>query len=155
MVNGVSNLWWEIVRKIRLNPDLVHQFDWRVWEEIVAGAYKEDGWSTVILTPRSGDKGRDVIAKKEGHGELRFLHLDQVKAFGPNEKVGPSDIREMIGVLSRERGATKGIITTTGTFTAGAIEEASTFDPRLELRPRIKLVTWLARLMKNRNRKLE
>ena len=120
------------------------------WEEIVAGAYRQAGWNPVTLTPKRGDKGRDVIAEIAGIGELRHLglgplrYVDQVKAKSPTAQVGPDVIRDMRGVLLEELNATKAIITTTSTFSKGAVEAAAKFSPtRLELRDGTKLIRWL------------
>jgi hypothetical protein len=147
LVKSVSRAWFEILLHIQADPDSIHQIECWKWEEIIAGAYKQEGWDSVILTPKSGDKGVDVIVEGE-LGQLRFLCLDQVKAYSPDHLVGPNAIREMEGVLHRERGATKGIITTKSDFTAGALKEAEHLFPRLELKPRDKLLGWLESLAK-------
>src|SRR6516225_9135365 len=64
------------------DPELMYQLNPRKWEELIAGAYELAGFDEVILTPRSGDKGRDVIAVKKGIGCIRFL--EEVKAYKPD-----------------------------------------------------------------------
>jgi restriction system protein len=66
LVEAIAIPWFEIVRELGRNPNFLFEFDWRKMEELVAGAYKREGWPQVELTPRSGDKGRDVIATKPG-----------------------------------------------------------------------------------------
>ena len=144
LVKGVSALWFAMMRTIQADPDSIHQIGCWNWEELLAGAYKQDGWETVVLTPKRGDHGIDVIAKRKGFGQLRFLLLDQMKAYKPSHLIGPDEIREMKGVLLDHPEASKGLITTTADFTPGAIEAAANLAPRLELRPRDKLVEWLA-----------
>ena len=144
LVKGVSALWFEIMRMIEADPDSIHQIDCWKWEELLAGAYKQDGWETVVLTPKRGDHGIDVIAEQKDWGKLRFLLLDQMKAYKPGHLIGPDEIREMKGVLLDHPEASKGLITTTADFTPGALEAAANLAPRLELRPREKLVEWLA-----------
>ena len=51
------------------------------WEELIAAAFDRSGYDEVILTPRSGDHGRDVIAIKKGIGTVRII--DSVKAYKP------------------------------------------------------------------------
>ena len=60
----------------------MYQIDpWR-WEEIIAASYQESGlFDEVILTPRSNDGGKDVIAIKEGYGSIRFV--ESVKQYNP------------------------------------------------------------------------
>src|SRR5437868_3825685 len=85
IVEAVSLPWFDILELLQRDPDAAYQFDSRVWEEIIAGAYTRAGFDEVILTPRSGDKGRDVIATKSGVGSIRIF--DQVKAYMPGHLV--------------------------------------------------------------------
>ena len=101
----------------------------------------------MILTPRSGDKGRDVIATKRGIGSIRFF--DQVKAYRPGHLVRAEEVRAMIGVIIGAGNVSKGIITTTSGFAPRVTEDAfiKPFMPyRLELKPRDDLLAWLAEL---------
>ena len=74
----------------------------------------ERRFDEVVLTPSSGDLGRDVIAIKKGFGSIRFI--DQVKAFSPSHVVTANDVRALPGVLQADQNATKAIFTTTSTF---------------------------------------
>lgn len=119
-------------------------------EEIVAAAYDKEGFDEVILTPRSGDYGRDVIAIKKGVVSLKFI--DQVKRYKPGHIVKADEVRALIGVLNSELDATKAFFTTTSAF-APKIEEDKFIKPylpyRLELVDREKLIARLLR--KNEN----
>jgi restriction system protein len=75
------------------------------WEELIAGAFKKDGYDEAILTPRSGDHGRDVIAIRRG-----------LKAYAPNRLVPYDAVRALPGVMLGELDASKGIVTTTSDF---------------------------------------
>jgi predicted Mrr-cat superfamily restriction endonuclease len=146
LVKSVSIAWFDILKHIGDDPNFLHQLDWRNLEELVAGAYRQSGWD-VILTPPQGDGGIDIIATRSDLGQLRFI--DQCKAYGPNHPVGVDEVREMVGVLDRERNVTKGIITTTSTFTSGSEKEYGYLMPyRLELKPRDKLIEWLGAIAK-------
>ena len=76
-------------------------------------AYKTAGFEEVILTPRSGDYGRDIIAIKRGLGSIRVI--DQVKAYKPDHLVSAEDVRALMGALQGD-GASKGFLTTTSDF---------------------------------------
>jgi len=65
--------WIEIIKFLVRKPNLVFQIPADKSEEIVAGGYKAAGFDEVILTPRSGDLGRDVIATKKGIGQIRVI----------------------------------------------------------------------------------
>src|SRR6266849_5180384 len=88
LVEAVAIPWFEIVRELVRNPRFLHEIDWRKMEELVAGAYKKEGWPQVELTPPSGDKGRDVIATKPGFGSIRII--DQVKAIARAARFRPT-----------------------------------------------------------------
>jgi hypothetical protein len=56
LIEAVARPWFEIIALLRNSPEVIYQLDWRKWEEIVAGAYRQQGFE-VVLTPRSNDKG--------------------------------------------------------------------------------------------------
>jgi restriction system protein len=146
LVEAITIPWFEIVREVGRNPNFLYELDWRKMEELIAGAYKREGWPQVELTPRSGDKGRDVIATRPGFGAIRII--DQVKAYRPGLKVPADDVRALLGVLTREQNVSKGIVTTTSTFAPGVEDEMKPFMPnRLELKDGPRLVEWLKGLM--------
>ncbi|NKE72817.1 restriction endonuclease [Candidatus Manganitrophus noduliformans] len=147
LVQAVARPWFEILNLIRCDPQGIYQIDPRTWEEIIAGAYRQAGFDEVILTPRSGDKGRDIVATKFGVGSIRIF--DQVKAYKPGHVVTAEEIRAMIGVITGAQNVSKGIITTTSTFAPRIMKDdyIRPFIPyRLELKPREVLFPWLEEL---------
>jgi restriction system protein len=153
LVSAIRLPWFEIVRLLQENSASVYQISWEKWEEIIAGAYKRAGFDEVILTPRSGDKGRDVIATRWGVGSIRFF--DQVKAYSPGHVVSAEEVRAMIGVIHGAQNVSKGIVTTTSEF-APRVREDEYIKPflphRLELKPRDDLLAWLAELSTEKER---
>jgi len=147
LIKSVAFPWFSILNEIRKNPNGIYQFDSRTWEEIIAGAYRQAGFDEVILTPRSGDKGRDVVATKKGIGSIRIF--DQVKAYKPGHVVTADEVRSMIGVITGAANVSKGIITTTSVF-APRINQDEFIKPfipfRLELKPKDVLLVWLNEL---------
>jgi restriction system protein len=113
LIEAVATPWLEIVRLLKNDPNLAFQISPRKWEEIVAGAYKAAKFDEVILTPSSGDFGRDVIAIKRGIGSIRVI--DQVKAYKPGHFVTADDVRALLGVVFADK-ASKGFLTTTSDF---------------------------------------
>jgi hypothetical protein len=73
LIQEVSIPWFEIIRHLQRDPRFLYSIHWRQLEEIIAGAYQRAGYPEVILTPRSGDRGRDVIATKPGVGAIRIV----------------------------------------------------------------------------------
>lgn len=113
LVEAVNFPWFEIIELLIKDPKAAFQIAPDRWEEIIAGIYKQSGFEDVILTPRSGDYGRDVIAIKKGVGEVRVI--DQMKAFAPHRRVDANDVRALAGVLEGD-GAAKAFLTTTSDF---------------------------------------
>ena len=144
IVQAVLVPWFEIVQEIERNPEFLFQFaeNSRQFEEFIAGAYEQAGCE-VELTPHSGDRGRDVIAKVPG--PIPFRVLDQCKAFSPGHVVTANDVRAITGVLaSTDMNSSKGVVTTTSTFAPGVYEEFAPLMPyRIELRDGADLVNWL------------
>jgi len=128
------------------DPTVAFQIPPHKWEEMIAAAYKKAGFDEVTLTPRSGDRGRDVIAIKRTHGIVRVI--DQVKAYAPGHLVPANDVRALIGVLQTDCAA-KGFLTTTSDF-APRIRTDPTITPfipsRLELINGTGLRAWLEQL---------
>jgi restriction system protein len=151
IIEAVALPWFEIIARISENRDFRFQVPWRRLEEMIAGAYEREGWDEVILTPRSGDGGRDVIAVRKGICRIRII--DQVKAYGPRQRVCADDVRALLGVLASDRNVSKGFITTTAQFGPKIYEDSSInqFIPyRLELRDGEDLTNWLLQLAKNK-----
>ncbi len=148
LIQAVAIPWFEIIRQLERDPEFLFKIPPRKLEEIVAGAYERAGFPEVILTPRSGDRGRDVIATRPGVGCIRIF--DEVKAYNPGLKVTAQQVLSMIGVLDRDGNVSKGVITTTSRFAPGIYQDAGIqrYIPyRLELKDGPRLVQWLKTLL--------
>jgi restriction system protein len=142
LVKCIHPAWIAILSRIHTEPTILHQLHWRTVEELVAAAYDRDGWE-VTLTPRSSDRGRDIIAFRRDIGAVRVF--DQVKAFAPGRRVTAHDVRALNGILRGN--VSKGVITTTSEFAPGVAEEFADLIPsRLELRTGKDLLNWIQRL---------
>jgi restriction system protein len=113
------------------------------FEQLCQAILREAGFSEVVVTGRSGDQGID------GHGTLQvnplvsFRVLFQCKRY--RESVSPSHVRDFRGAMAGR--ADKGIVITTGTFTAEARREASRDGvPPIELIDGEKLIQMLENL---------
>jgi restriction system protein len=145
LIKSVSATWYEIVRYVGSDWSNAHKIPADKWEEIVAGAFKKANFDEVTLTPRSGDHGRDVIAIRRGFGCVKII--GSVKAYAPGNLVPYDDVRALLGVMSGEQDASKGIITTTSDFPPRIADDPfiKPFLPtRLELVNGTALRQWLA-----------
>ena len=144
LVEAVAIPWFDILQILKKDPTAAYQIDPWKWEEIIAGAYTRAGFDHVVLTPRSGDKGRDIDATKNGVGSIRIF--DQVKAYSPGRVVTAEEVRAMLGVITGALNVSKAVVTTTSRF-APRVETDEYLKPfmphRLELRPRDVLLPWL------------
>jgi restriction system protein len=149
LLKSTSAVWTEIAQKLGADWTLAYQLSPENWEELVAGAFSKSGYD-VILTPRSGDHGRDVIATKSGVGCIKII--GSVKAYRPGNLVSYDDVRALLGVMSGERDVSKGIITTTSDFPPHIEKDpyiAPFLPTRLELMNSVRLQTWLAEIQSN------
>jgi restriction system protein len=143
IIEAVAIPWFKINEMIQRDPRTIYEIDWRKWEEIIAGAYKQQGFD-VMLTPRSNDGGVDVIATLPGFGSIRYF--DQVKAYAAGRVVTANDVSALLGALDRFGNVSKGIVTTTSEFAPGIATDPTfqRFMPyRLELRAKDALLEWL------------
>jgi restriction system protein len=114
LVRVLEPAWTLVLSMLRSDPEALHKLTPRQFEELIAATYDKAGYDEVILTPRSGDFGRDVIAVKRGWGSVRII--DQAKCFKPGHLVDANDVRALLGVLQADRNASKGIVSTTSDF---------------------------------------
>lgn len=134
VIVSVQPAWDAIIKLIQEDPDALFKMDPRKFEELIAASYEQAGFDEVILTPRSGDFGRDVIATKRGFWSIRFV--DSAKRYASNRLVPAADVQSLLGVLAGDQQASKGIVTTSSDFAPG-IESHPLIKPfvpnRLEL----------------------
>jgi restriction system protein len=144
LIHAISIPWRMIIGELKNDWQKASQIPPRKWEELIAAAFDQAGYDEVILTPRSGDHGRDVIAIKRGVGSVRII--DSVKAYKAGNLVRFDDVRALAGVLLGDQRASKGIITTTSSFAPGIVEDPfirPLLPYRLELMDGAALQKWL------------
>ena len=148
----IPDVWLAVARAVGRDWSQAYQIPADLWEQIVAGAFERAGYDEVTMTPRSGDFGRDVIAVKRGVGCVKVI--GSVKAYAAHRRVPYDAVRALIGVLSVEKDASKGILATTSDFPP-RIQQDRFIQPllstRLELMNGAKLREWLIELSKDRN----
>jgi len=146
LITGVTIAWWRIIEELDRNPQFLyrlHEIGWRAVEELIAGGWERNKWD-VILTPRSKDGGRDIIAKRSDIAGW-ILVMDQTKAYRPGNIVTADDVRAMSALLLRPD-VTKVFVTTTSDFAPGVYTDttlAPLMPNRLELRNGRQTREWL------------
>jgi restriction system protein len=147
LIRSTSAVWLEIVSLLKHDWSMAYQLSPEKWEEITAGAYSRYGYD-VVITPRSGDFGRDVIATSKGVGAVRIL--GSVKAYKPGHLVEYDHIRALLGLVYADPKASKGIISTTSDFPSRILRDkyiAPALPYKLELMNKEKLQAWLFGLL--------
>lgn len=149
LIKSTSIVWNAVIEQLSRDWARAYEIPPNVWEEIIAGAFSKAGFDEVVLTPRSGDYGRDVVATRKGRGSIKII--GSVKAYKPGHLVKHDDVRALLGVMSGEQNASKGILTTTSDF-APKIKTDPFIKPflptRLELVNGAELQEWLVALAK-------
>lgn len=147
LIKSTAAVWKEIANRLANDWSLAMQLNPTQWEEMVAGAFEKEGFDEVILTPRSGDNGKDVIAVRKGVGAIRIL--DSVKRYKPGHLVTKEEVHALMGVVGLDQNASKGILTTTSDFAPRLLDDpnlAKAVPYRIELMNGRRLQEWLKAL---------
>ncbi|HJU40710.1 MAG TPA: restriction endonuclease [Tahibacter sp.] len=113
------------------------------FERLSQRLLRESGFTQVAVTGQSGDGGIDGFGILQINPLVSFKVLFQCKRYA--KSVAPSQVRDFRGSMSGR--ADKGIIITTGTFTAEARREATRDGaPPIELIDGEKLIDMLEKL---------
>ena len=123
LVYSIATPWIEILNSLERDPLFLEKITPRQLEELVAEAYRRQGYKDVILTPYSNDRGRDVIVSATVPGIGMIKIVDQVKRYTAHRKVTADDVRALYGVMFLDPSVSKGIVTTTSDFAPGIQDE--------------------------------
>jgi len=149
LIKATTLLFDEIARELGNNWARVPDFTPTQWEAIVAGYFSKKGYE-VTLTPRSGDFGLDLIARKHDFGAVKLLGSVKRYAFG--RPVPAAEVRELMGALSMDPSASKGMLITTSDFAPRILDDpgiANAMPTRLELINGVALQKLLAELIRD------
>ena len=95
------------------NVESIRALSWKEFEELVAEAYRRQGYKVIENDTVGADGGIDIRLKKNGQ-----IHIVQCKNWR-SQKVGVSIIREMYGLMVSEE-ASSAIVVCSGIFTQEA-----------------------------------
>ena len=96
----------------------IRDLSWEEFERLVGEAYRRQEYDVVHTGSPAGDGGVDLVLRRDGRTIL--VQCKHWKAW----KVGVKEVRELLGVVTSE-GAQSGILVTSGSFTAEAVDFAS------------------------------
>ena len=131
-----------LLDRVLRDPEAMRHLSAREFEGFVATLVEQLGFDDVILTPRSGDDGRDVVATKSIHG-ISIVCAFECKKYAPNRPIGPEIARALLGTITHSgTRATKGILVTTSYFTPSARSFILT-EPTLDGKDFDGIVAWV------------
>lgn len=129
-----------MLNELNKNPIDLYQLSSRRFEELIAEILMRKGYN-VELTPATHDDGKDIyVASKNDLGS--FLYIVECKKYKPTHKVGVNILRDLYGVLSKER-ATYGIAITTSYFSKPAKEFQQELQFQMSLKDFDSIKQWL------------
>lgn len=136
----ISDVNKELIKYLANRPELLRDIRPRKFEQVIAEIFSDKGYK-VELTPPTRDGGFDIYAaKNDTFGKL--LYLVECKRYATTNKVGVEIVRSLNGVLNQHR-ATAGIIVTTSSFTARAVDFETPFQHQMSLKDFEDLKGWL------------
>jgi len=140
LVSAVSE---ELLARLAERPDDRFSLSARLFEETVAELLSRMGYD-VSLTPRSGDKGRDVIANL-ATPVAPVLMLVECKRYAPHRLVGPEPITRVWFRMFDDHANLAMVVTTSG-FQPVTRETAQTRGYQISLKDGEQFIEWIRSL---------
>jgi HJR/Mrr/RecB family endonuclease len=132
------------------NPELIRGLSPREFEELTAEMLDRLGFQGILLTPRSSDGGRDIIATKHVN-DIPVVMAFECKRYTQNNKIGLNIMRSLLGTITHgPTRASMGVVVTTSSFTSGAKKFIAT-EATVDGKDFDSLVKWLRSLRRDRN----
>lgn len=135
-----------MLNELNKNPTDLYQLSSRRFEELVAELLIRKGYN-VELTPATRDGGKDIYASRKNNLGS-FLYIVECKKYKPTHKVGVNVLRDLYGVLSKER-ATYGVAVTTSYFSKPAQDFQQELQFQMSLKDFDSIKQWLCDVTHN------
>ena len=141
----VDSLPLRLLTKIMRSPEELRNITPRQFEEFVAETISQLGFKDVLLTPRSHDGGKDVVASYRING-IPLSFYFECKHYAEGNKVQLETLRTLLGTMAHDaRSVNKGVLVTTSTFTKGA-RKFILGEARLDGKDYTDLLGWINEL---------
>ncbi len=108
IISAHAIAWAEICRHLVNDWSKAYEIPATKWEEIVAGAFDKAGYDQVFLNASIRRPWPRCHRSQRGVGSIKII--GSVKAYKPTHIVGYDDVRALLGVLSGETDASKGMV---------------------------------------------
>lgn len=117
---SVDSIPIQLLQAISSDPRHLHALSPRQFEKFIAELVDGIGFNDVVLTPRSYDGGKDVIASRIVNG-IPLTFYFECKKYAEGNKIQIDTLRSLLGVVAHDSNkANIGVLVTTSTFTAGS-----------------------------------
>ncbi len=144
---SVDGLPFRLIAKIMRSPNEIKNLTPRQFEEFVAETLAHLGFKDVILTPRSRDGGKDVIASHQING-IPLSFYFECKKYADDNKIQLETLRALLGTMAHDaRHVNMGVLVTTSTFTKGS-KEFILSESRLDGKDYDGILGWIDELNK-------
>lgn len=141
----VNNLPLRVLSKILSNPAEVRNITPREFEEFIADLLNELGFKDVVLTPRSRDGGKDIIASHSIQG-IPLTFYFECKKYAESNKTQIETMRTLLGTVAHDsQKVNKGVLVTTSTFTKGC-KDLILAESRLDGKDYNDILGWVSEL---------
>jgi len=140
-IEGVRNIPLDIIQRVAKDPRTMFALGSREFEEFIAELVSGIGFNDVVLTPRSRDGGKDVVASRMING-IPVTFYFECKKYAQTNKVQLDTMRSLLGAVAHD--ATKsniGVLVTTSRFTRGC-HDFMVSERRISGRDYSGLVEW-------------
>lgn len=147
VILSVGRLPLRLIAMILRSPNEVRNLTPRQFEEFVADVLAQLGFTDIVLTPRSGDGGKDVIASNKING-IPLAFYFECKKYAEGNKIQLDTLRALLGTMAHESTqVNKGVLVTTSTFTRGS-RELILSEARLDGKDYDDVLGWIDEIKK-------
>jgi len=144
-LKAVNFLPIKLYQKVLNDPELMRHISPRDFEQFVAEIIDKLGFENVLVTPESGDVGRDIIATHTVN-EIPLVFAFECKRYAESRKIGPSTMRSLLGtVTGTETKVNVGVLVTTSSFTKGS-KSLIAAETALDGKDFQDLVSWISQV---------
>lgn len=131
-----------VLQRVLADPRHMLRLGSRDFEYFIADLLEKLGFVDVMVTPRSGDGGRDVLARRVVH-RVPLAFMFECKRYERSKKVRLDAIRALLGAAStRSACVNKAVLVTTSTFTRGGWQMIAS-EAMLEGKDYDGIVDWI------------
>lgn len=143
IIRGITVVDSSLLRRAKENPQIIHSFSPREFEEMVCELLDKQGYN-VKLTKQTRDGGKDIIVvQKSILGE--FCIYVECKKYDASRPISVSLVRELYGTVMIDN-ATAGMLITTSHFSKDAKEYTEQIKHRMTLKDYNDLLQELSKI---------